>query len=52
MSGCGLISAGDLAEKTTVYSALVGILNARKFDVGEEVSVLIGCYGYEYEYHY
>lgn len=33
-------SARDLSEKTTIYSALVGILNARKFELGEEVGVV------------
>ena len=35
-----LLSAGDLSEKTTIYSTLVGILNARKMEVGEEVRIL------------
>ena len=34
------LSAGDLSEKTTIYSTLVGILNARKMEVGEEVRIL------------
>ena len=36
---CVALSAGDLSEKTTIYSTLVGILNARKMEVGEEVRI-------------
>ena len=35
------LSAGDLSEKTTIYSTLVGILNARKMEVGEDNNILI-----------
>jgi len=32
-----MCSATSHPEKTTIYSTLVGILNARRFEVGEEV---------------
>lgn len=34
---CSLSSVCTLLEKTTIYTTLVGILNAKKFDLGEEV---------------
>lgn len=53
VDGRGLLSsASELAEKTSVYSTLVGILNAKKFEFGEEVrrrvaaslSIMINCF--------
>ena len=32
-------SVSSLPEKTTIYSTLIGLLNAKKYDFGEEVSV-------------
>lgn len=33
-----LCSVYTLTEKTAIYATLVGILNAKKYDIGEEVS--------------
>lgn len=36
-----IYSAREFSEKTSIYSTLVGILNARKFDIGNEVGVAV-----------
>lgn len=36
-----LYSVHTLSEKTSIYATLVGILNAKKYDFGEEVNGLI-----------
>ena len=35
---CVIDSVTTLTEKTTIYSTLVGILNARQYNFGEEVN--------------
>ena len=38
-------SVYTLSEKTSIYTTLVGILNAKKFDFGEEVWCVCVCVG-------